>query len=519
MRRFALPITTNENLMNITRMTLAVTTGLLLTATAVAQPAPPAGRDIPVPLDRGNERLSEDNIGKAAVENAPKQPTVRPANTLPSDAASSKEDIVYTPEYLMEHPDELEKLLVELIRRNETDGLKLLLPIYAKVPNRDDSLIDWGNAIIAMNENRTDDAVRLYRKLVAALPDNRMLRFQTALALYRNNEMIAAKEQLQKLRSSDVSEADRKALDEYIAAIDRRDQWSFNGSLSYVHDNNVNGVAKKGTRLELGNGRTFTASREQEKANGVSYSIGADKKWSLSDNLYSSLHGDISGVYYYNNKNYNDITARLAAGGGYRNARIDVEVTPFVQKRFYGQGSSGDGNLHSYSESAGLHVDTSYWLTPRWRWQNSLEYSYDKHIKTYNYLDGNRVSIGNTVMFSPNQKQYWFAGLDLSHKSARSASDAYNRFSTRLGWGQEWGKGISTRLIGSFGKRYAKGEDFFNIKRRDNEYNANLALWHRNIHFFGITPRIVFSYSKIDSNNKFYSYDTSKVYLDFSRSF
>ena len=32
MRRFALPITTNENLMNITRMTLAVTTGLLLTA-------------------------------------------------------------------------------------------------------------------------------------------------------------------------------------------------------------------------------------------------------------------------------------------------------------------------------------------------------------------------------------------------------------------------------------------------------------------------------------------------------
>ena len=146
---------------------------------------------------------------------------------------------------------------------------------------------------------------------VAALPDNRMLRFQTALALYRNNEMIAAKEQLQKLRSSDVSEADRKALDEYIAAIDRRDQWSFNGSLSYVHDNNVNGVAKKGTRLELGNGRTFTASREQEKANGISYSIGADKKWSLSDNLYSSLHGDISGVYYYNNKNYNDITAHL----------------------------------------------------------------------------------------------------------------------------------------------------------------------------------------------------------------
>ena len=149
--------------MNITRMPLAVTTGLLLAATAVAQPAPPAGRDIPVPLDRGNERLSDDNIGKAAVENAPKQPAVRPANTLPSDAASSNEDIVYTPEYLMEHTEELEKLLVELIRRNETAGLKLLLPIYAKVPNRDDSLIDWGNAIIAVEENRPGDAVKIGR--------------------------------------------------------------------------------------------------------------------------------------------------------------------------------------------------------------------------------------------------------------------------------------------------------------------------------------------------------------------
>lgn len=499
--------------MNITRITPLALSALLLAT------LPAAAQNTAVPLDRGNERLSEDNIDKRAVENAPKLPAVRPANTLPSDAAGPEKDIVYTPEYLKAHPEELEKLLVELIRRNETDGLKLLLPIYAEVPNRDDSLIDWGNAIIAMNENRTGDAVRLYRKLISNLPDNRMLRFQTALALYRNNEMIAAKEQLQKLRSSDVSEADRKALDDYIAAIDRRDQWSFNGSLSYLRDDNVNGVAPKGTRIELGNGRSFTSNRDQEKANGISYSVGADKKWSINDNFYSSLHGDLSGVYYYNNKNYNDITARVAAGGGFRNARIDVEVTPFVQTRFYGRGSNGDGNLHNYSKSAGLRVDISYWMTPRWRWQNNVEYSYDKHIDMYNYLDGNRISMGNTVMFSPSQKQYWFAGLDLSHKSARSASDAYNRFGTRLGWGQEWGKGVSTRLMGSYGKRFAKDKDFFNIKRRDNEYNVNLALWHRNIHFLGITPRLVFSYSKIDSNNKFYSYDTSKVYLDFSRSF
>ncbi|MDO4642257.1 MAG: porin family protein [Cardiobacteriaceae bacterium] len=505
-----------------TALHIALSSLLLSAATpSIAQTrTPPTTRDIPVAIDRGNERLSPDSINKTTP--LPKQPTIQhpTATTLPSDAAAnSEEDIVFTPEYLMAHPDELEKLLTELIRRNEVDGLKLLLPIYAKVENRDDSLIDWGNAIIAMEENRTSDAVNLYRKLIAALPDNKMLRFQTALALYRNNEMTAAKEQLQKLRSADISEADRKVLDQYIAGIDLRDQWSFSGSLSYIHDNNINNVAPKGTRIDLGDGRSLVSNRDQEKANGVSYDVDVDKKWSLNDNYYTSLHGSVNGVYYFNNKNYNDVTTRVAAGGGFRNSRIDVEVTPFVQKRFYARGSSGDEKLHAYATSAGLSVNSSLWLTPRWRLQNAAEFSYDDHVKLYDYLDGKRVSLNNTVLFSPNQKQYWFAGLDLSHKDARSDSDAYNRYGTRLGWGQEWGKGISTRLTGSYGKRYAKGYDFFNIKRKDDEYNANLTLWHRNIHFFGITPRLVFSYSKIHSNNRFYIYDTSKVYLDFSKTF
>lgn len=501
---------------------LTLASGILFAAMpAVAQNAPPPSRALPVDIDRGNERLSEDDVGKNV--RLPQVPAVKPAapTTLPSDAQAAKEDVVYTPEELVNNPEQLEKLLVEAIRLNEVEGLKVLLPLYAKVDasRRDDSLIDWGNAIIAMNEGRTAEAVTLYRKLIANLPDNRMLRFQTALALYRNNELLAAKEQLQKLRSGDVSEADRKTLDEFIAAIDRRDSWSFSGSLSYIHDNNVNNVAPKGTRFRLSNGRSLESNRDQEKANGISYNLDADKKWSITDNYYASLHGSLSGSYYFHKRNYNDVTTRVAAGGGFRNNKIDLEITPFVQKRLYGRGSNGDNKLHAYSNSAGLSASNSYWINPKWRLNTNAEFSYDKYVRTYDYLDGKRISLSNTLTYTPNQKQYWFAGLDLSHKGARSASDAYDRFNTRLGWGQEWGKGVSTRLMGSYGKRYAKGVDFFNIDREDKEYNANLSVWHRGIHFFGITPRLVFSYSKIDSNNRFYSYDASKIYMDFTKTF
>lgn len=488
---------------------------------AQAQNAPPPPRNdagtpppVPIPLDRGNLNFAPDNIEQNPVKIEKPLATNLPSETeaLPDDA------IVLTPEYLLANPAELESLISQAIRANEVGALQLLLPIYAQVENRDDSLIDWGNAMIAANEGRTDEAVALYRKLIAALPDNRLLRFQLALALYRNNEMIAAKEQFQRLRSAEISENDREAIDTFIENIDKRDQWSFSGSLSYIRDDNVNNVAPKGTAQSI-NGFIVRSAREPESAQGVNFSFDADKKWSLNDNFYASLGSSVSGAYYFDNKNYNDVTGRFAVGAGYRNAKLDVELTPYVQKRFYGLGGNGDGDLHAYAGTAGLRLNGSYWLSPRWRYQGALDFSYDDHIDTYNHLDGKRVSLSNTFLFAPSQKQYWFAGVDVSYKDARSDSDAYNRYGMRLGWGQEWGKGISTRLTGSYAKRYTKGEDFFGIKREDNEFNASLTLWHRALHFYGITPRLVLSHSRTGSNNKFYEYDTNKVYLDFSKTF
>ena len=483
---------------------------------APSQPRGDAGSPppVPVPLDRGNLNFSPDNIEKDPIK------VEKPlATNLPSESQNlSQDDIVFTPEYLIANPAELESLISQAIRANEVDALRLLLPLYAQVETRDESLIDWGNAMIAMNEGRTDEAVVLYRKLIAALPDNRLLRFQLALALYRNNEMIAAKEQFQRLRSAEISNNDREAIDQFISNIDKRDQWSFSGSLSYVRDDNVNNVAPKGTAQSI-NGFIVRSAREPESAQGVNFSFDADKKWSVNDNFYASLSTSVSGSYYWDNKNYNDVTGRLAVGGGYRNAKLDLELTPYLQKRFYGFGANGDGELHAYANTAGLRLQGSYWLSNRWRYQGALDFSYDDHIKTYNHLDGKRISASNTILFAPSQKQYWFAGVDVSYKDARSASDAYNRYGARLGWGQEWGKGISTRLTGSYAKRYSKGEDFFGIKRKDDEFNASLTLWHRALHFYGITPRLVLSHSRISSNNAFYEYDTNKVYLDFSKTF
>lgn len=441
------------------------------------------------------------------------------SEVLPSELEEDSAPITFTPEYLQQHPEELEALLMELIRQYNTDGLKLLLPIYATVPNHDPSVIDWGNALIAMNEGKVGEAVTIYRKMIAALPDHKVLRFQLAVALYRNGEFIAARDQFEKMRSiGGLSQEDIKLMDSYIANIDKKDEWSFDGSLSYLDNQNLNSSPKAGTKVKIGNS-VLTNTKDPISGQGFSYSFGADKKWALDDKTYFSFGTNINGEHYFNASDYNNLSIRTSTGLGYRTSRFNFEISPFLQKQWYGGGSIGKGHLSSYVSTPGVRIESGYWFSPRLKYQGALQFGKDNYVSAYDQNDGNNILLSNTLLFSQNQKRFFFAGLDGSFKDAKSDDLAYHRYGIRAGWTEEWSKGISTRLNLGFAKRYYQGKDFFAIKRINDEYNAGLTVWHRGLHFYGITPRLIWSYNKTNSNNPLYDYDNHKVFLDFTKTF
>lgn len=432
---------------------------------------------------------------------------------------TGNEPINVTPEYLVANPDKFEELLSAILITGNSEALKALLPIYAQIPTRDPYVIDWGNAIILMTEGKPQEAVAEYRNLISVLPDNELLRWQLAIALYQNNEFIAAKHQFQKLRSATSDHDEIKVIEQYIDVIDGRDSWSFSGSLSYLQNDNITNSAPKGTIVTLENGTMFSVTDEPKSGRGFSYSLGLDKTWALNDKLYSSLDISTYGNYYFNNKNYNDSIIRLGVGLGYRTVRLDVQLNPFLQKRWYGQGDSGDGSIKSYSLTPGLRLNASYWLNPQWQYQGAIQYGKDNHIDKFKHLDGHNYMFSNTMMFMPNQKQYFYSGLDFSFKSAKDKANAYDKYGIRLGWGQEWPKGISSSISAGYALRKTKGRDFLNIRRKDREFNASVSVWHRSLHLFGITPRLVYTYDKTKSNNPLYEFDNSKIFIDFRKTF
>ena len=301
-------------------------------------------------------------------------------------------------------------------------------------------------------------------------------------------------------------------IDQYLSALNRRDQWKFQGGLSFLNESNINNAPKAGTRI--GNWNAW----ERESATGFSYFAEAEKKWSLPHNYFTKFSIEGSGKYYWDNKKYNEFNGRVGAGLGYQTARFDISLMPFTERRWYAGGSSGSESMKQYSKNSGARLDLTYWLNEKWQISTALEYG-EQRYNTRKHLNGNNYLWSNTLSYFPKSGQFWFVGADYNRENTRDKDNAYQRKNLRLGWGQEWGWGISTRISLAYARRTYKGADLFNIRQKNNEYQSAVTLWHRDLYFWGITPKITWSYQRVSSNHPFYSYDKNRIFLEMGKTF
>ncbi|MES1965874.1 surface lipoprotein assembly modifier [Psychrobacter sp. AH5] len=421
--------------------------------------------------------------------------------------------------YLKDNPAEFERLLGNFLRQGNADALKDLLPVYEQVPNYDPSVVDWGNAIIAAKSGNLDEAVRRYREINAKLPEVQILRFQLAMALFYNRQFVAAESEFERLRAEAKTEADVKVINNYIDAINKQGSWDFNGSVSYMDDSNITNAPEQGTRLDLGNGSALTYNSPRESGKGLNFSFYGDKKWLNDNKIFTAVHLNTYGKYYWDNKAYNDITAGIGAGVGYQNAITEVELVPFYNKRWYAQGANGDGDLKSYTDTTGVRVVLSQFLSPKLRYQGLASYSKSDYIDRYAFNDGNDLLFSNTAVYFPNGQQFLTFGLDYATKSSDDESQAFDRPGIRVGWGQTWPKGYTTQLNLGYAERNYDGEDFFGIERENKEYTAGIRAWNRAFSVLGLTPKVSWNYSKVTSNSPFEEYDKNDVSFELTKAF
>ena len=459
------------------------------------------------------------------------QPTVNPnelredllrQQTLSSQDTSAPAPMVkYTGRELMDNPAILEEMFLAALIYSNKSVLPVYIKLYEQVPNHDQSLIEWAKAMLQRDED-LNKSVASYRSLSANFPDNNFIRFQLAETLFYNQEFEAAKGQFERLRASrNVQPQDIVVFDRYLEAINSKEDWNFSFGATFLNDKNLANSTKQGTSMILPNGASVTYSTPRQEGKGVSLWLGADKRWSLNNGRYVAFDTSASKKYYWDNKRYNEVNGRVGLGFGYADARFNIQVTPYINKRWYAGGFNGSESLKNYANTYGASLSLSYWLTQKVKYSAFYNYGYDLYEKRIdrNLYDGAMHSLTNSVMYFPSTTQYWSLALDYARKHARNKTNAYERIGSRLTWGQEWPLGFATSATLGIAKRSYKERTYFGIIQDNKEYSTSVSLWHKKVHFAGFTPKVTWSYSKTDSNIPIYSYDKHQVFFDISKSF
>ena len=461
--------------------------------------------------------------GIALAQNIPPAPvreTATPDARLPDSAEHAVEDknqaqkqqaqvMHVTEAELLADPALLANALDSAIINGDADAVAMLLPIYKKLPadKQDKMLLRFGEAMKARADGDLSLAIARLREMIAEDPSLQPVRLHLAMALLADHQDEAARGQLEKLRSDNLPEDIRNIVNQALETLRERRSWTFNASGYYRHDRNINDAPRQRER-QVGNGKwTFPAPKN---AHGVHLDVSAERRIPIKNGFYGQVEAGVVTDWFWDAHKYDDFRLRAGAGVGWQNSRWDISLTPFIQRRIYA--SKG------YSTNLGVDGNVSYWITPRWRISSAVQ-GMHKHHDSRKWLNGNQYYGSLNLLFAPNARQYWFAGANAMRSQALDSSDAFKRYGLSAGWGQEWGWGMSTRLSGNIAYRRYDGKDFFGIERKDHEYGATLSLWNRNFYFWGITPRLTFTWDKTRSNHFYYANHNADVYLEFSKSF
>ncbi|MCF7520641.1 surface lipoprotein assembly modifier [Neisseria sp. ZJ106] len=470
-----------------------------------------------------SERLQQNRHFEALSVEADKPKTEWPP-------VADGKTVSLTREEALAHPDLLNQALASALLQNQLDKVLFLYPIYTKLPPQEQDALarKWADAVYERSQRRHTQAIRLYRELIAQSNQLFLIRFQLAQALFENKEFEAAEDQFRKLASErQVAENPQlaKVVGEYLQAVRNGQTWNFSGGVTYLQDKNINSAASDfdytvDRRDAEGNiiGQAKVSSDKPESASGLNFNAGAERQWQWGNGWFHQFQSNVSGKYYWDNKRFNEVTGRVGAGVGYQNITDKVAVTPFVEQSWYAGGSKQSDTVRRFSRSAGVSVEASKWLNHQWQVSGNAEYARQRYQER-KHLDGHSSLLSLTEFYLPNARQHWFAGADYLYNKTRDKENAYQRPSVRLGWGQEWGKGFSTRVVLSYGYRRYQAPNFWQSVQKNREFSANVSVWNRALHFWGITPRLTWQYQQTKSNQKFYTHDKNRLFIELNKQF
>lgn len=409
---------------------------------------------------------------------------------------------------LLHEPELLQRALDSAMFSRDMAAVRLLVPLYAQLNQKDEILLQYAQARLAQADGEIDKAVGLYEQILEKQNAAAPVRLDLAQVLLQNHRQKEAQKQLDILAETESLPDDvLQLLQQYQSHLAKQRKWQFSGSLNYLQENNINNAPTQNV-IETETG-TWTFPKA-ESARGIAYEFSADKKTPLKGNWSWLLGGQIYGKKYHNKSEYNDLNVGVSTGLAHRNATREWRISPLYEKRWFGG--------EAYSQQYGVRVQHNRTLSAKWHSFSNARAVYNKH-RHRDFLDGSAFSFSQSFQYRANANNVILLGADWMRENAKDKSSAYHRQAVRVGWRNHWRNWESSLNANFAARKYDSPDWFLNQRRSDREYSLYATLAHNKIQWQGLRPKVAWRWNKQNSNHELYRYRKQQLFVEVDKAF
>jgi tetratricopeptide (TPR) repeat protein len=396
-----------------------------------------------------------------------------------------------------------------LIQADRLDDAKRVLALSLQQnPNDYEAIFMIG--LIAVAEQRYDEAIASFRQILAAEPERERVRLELARAFFLQGDYDNAERNFRFARAGDLPDEVRVNIDQYIAVIQRVKRWSYDVLFALADDTNVNG-ATTAQQVDI-YGLPFTLSDDARQTSGVGimFDVGGDWSPLLSQNIKARIGARVRRLEY-GGGDFDDMTVSVYAGPSllFQRWQIDVIATGF--QRWYGntpynQGIGGRGAvLHALTPriqiGLGLNGQSVIYKTAA---------GYDGAVTSADFQIGYTITPSSVVRFTAGIGEQRAELKALANTSHWLAVNYYRDLP--LGFSA----GLEPAILWT---TYNAPLAAFGVTRSDSTWAIRLDLLNRRLEYRGFAPRLSFIYVNQSSNIELYRYSRSQIQLGLTRQF
>lgn len=355
-----------------------------------------------------------------------------------------------------------------------------------------------------------DSAIRRFRRILVDEPKAERVRLELGRTFFEAGDYLSAERQFRYARATKLPRAVVDNIDRYLGAIRQRKTFSVNLSLAISSDSNLN--AGPATDTITLYGLPFQLSQNAQATSGVGAVGDLQAEWAPRISSQTKLL--VGGVVHraqYGDSQFNDTTLLLYAGPRINLRRWEINLRGTVARRWYGE--------RTYTNQLGGGVDATYFVDARLGVTGALNLNYAEYVRNP-LQSGMGGSLALGAFYAPTPASFLRGTMQVGRQDGRIGG--YANWSRLAGvqYVQDFKGGFTIGVMPSVTRiTYDEPLAAFGVTRRDTQFSGQLSLLNRRIDLYGLTPKLVYTYTKNNSSISLYSFHRSKFELAVTSSF